>query len=330
MLETAIAEHGRDRRPADRRSGDDRRVDRLVLLPPVRLPSVFGALLDDDHGGRFRIRPAGADYTAKQMYFPDTAALVTRFITEDGVGEVVDFMPPAGTAATDNHRLVRMVQCVRGRDDVRARGGTPIRLRSAAAPGHADRGRRPLHRQRAALDAACRSRARRRARWRRSTWRRRHARELRRSTAGRCAASWSRSAPPGRPGRCGAEIQRLFEETVAFWRSWLAQSTYTGRWRETLNRSAITLEADDVRARPAAWWPPRPPGSPSRWAASATGTTATPGSATHPSRCTRCCGSASPRRPRGSALWLGDRIASGWTATAARSTSCTASTAPRT
>ena len=39
-----------------------------------------------------------------------------------------------------------------------------------------------------------------------------------------------------------AEVQRLFDETVGFWESWLAQSTYTGRWREELNRSAITLK----------------------------------------------------------------------------------------
>ena len=39
-----------------------------------------------------------------------------------------------------------------------------------------------------------------------------------------------------------AEIRGLFEETVGFWRSWLAQSTYTGRWREMINRSAITLK----------------------------------------------------------------------------------------
>ena len=39
-----------------------------------------------------------------------------------------------------------------------------------------------------------------------------------------------------------AEARRLFDETVAFWKAWLAQSTYTGRWRETLQRSAITLK----------------------------------------------------------------------------------------
>jgi GH15 family glucan-1,4-alpha-glucosidase len=39
-----------------------------------------------------------------------------------------------------------------------------------------------------------------------------------------------------------AEIWRLFEETVDFWRSWLAGSTYQGRWREMMHRSALTLK----------------------------------------------------------------------------------------
>jgi GH15 family glucan-1,4-alpha-glucosidase len=75
---------------------------------------VFGALLDDERGGRFRVRPSGVDYTTKQTYFPDTAVLVTRFFTEAGVGQVVDFMSPTGTTTTETHQLVRMVHCVRG------------------------------------------------------------------------------------------------------------------------------------------------------------------------------------------------------------------------
>ena len=114
MLETAIGDHG---------IIGDLQTSALVTTdgsidwfccPRFDSPSVFGALLDDERGGRFRIRPSGIDYTAKQMYFPDTAVLVTRFFTEAGVGQVVDFMPPTGTTATDNHRLVRMVHCVRG------------------------------------------------------------------------------------------------------------------------------------------------------------------------------------------------------------------------
>jgi GH15 family glucan-1,4-alpha-glucosidase len=39
-----------------------------------------------------------------------------------------------------------------------------------------------------------------------------------------------------------AEAWRLFDQTVDFWEAWLGQSTYSGRWREQLNRSAITLK----------------------------------------------------------------------------------------
>ena len=61
--------------------------------------------------------------------------------------------------------------------------------------------------------------------------------------AGRSAGwSWSRR-PTGRRGRSGwPRSEALFDETVAFWRSWLGASTYTGRWREMVERSAITLK----------------------------------------------------------------------------------------
>ncbi len=96
MTEAAIADHGLigDLQTAALVSTDGS-VD-WFCCPRFDSPSVFGALLDDERGGRFRIRPAEGADTSKQMYFPDTAALITRFITENGVGEVIDFMPPAG------------------------------------------------------------------------------------------------------------------------------------------------------------------------------------------------------------------------------------------
>src|SRR6476660_1203302 len=82
--------------------------------PRFDSPSVFGALLDHERGGPFRIRPTVEVSTRKQLYCPDTAILVTRFMTEAGVGEVVDFMPVTGSIVSATHRLVRMVRCVRG------------------------------------------------------------------------------------------------------------------------------------------------------------------------------------------------------------------------
>src|SRR4026208_549298 len=83
--------------------------------PRFDSPSVFAALLDHDGGGHFRIAPEHPDLTCKQLYYPDTAILVTRFMSPDGVGEVVDFMPPDRTRTpTDHHQLFRLVRAVRG------------------------------------------------------------------------------------------------------------------------------------------------------------------------------------------------------------------------
>ena len=39
-----------------------------------------------------------------------------------------------------------------------------------------------------------------------------------------------------------AETEAAFRETVSYWRAWLSQSTYRGRWREIVNRSALALK----------------------------------------------------------------------------------------
>ena len=75
--------------------------------PRFDSPSIFASLLDREKGGYFSIAPEGDDYISKQLYLPGTAILMTRFITPNGVGELIDFMPvikgdgdrpaPAGT-----------------------------------------------------------------------------------------------------------------------------------------------------------------------------------------------------------------------------------------
>lgn len=82
--------------------------------PRFDSPSVFGSLLDAERGGFYRIAPDRDDYVVRQLYLPDTAILVTRFMTPDGVGEVHDFMPVIQGPATDRHRLVRNIRVVRG------------------------------------------------------------------------------------------------------------------------------------------------------------------------------------------------------------------------
>src|SRR5215468_11195693 len=85
-------------------------------LPDFDSPSVFGALLDAQKGGFFGLAPAGqGGLNTKQMYFPETNILITRFLTHDGVGEITDFMPivQPGAGETEHH-LIRAVHMVRG------------------------------------------------------------------------------------------------------------------------------------------------------------------------------------------------------------------------
>ncbi|MGN6445940.1 glycoside hydrolase family 15 protein [Amnibacterium sp.] len=204
--------------------------------------SVFGALLDDERGGRFRIRPVGDDWTSKQMYLPDTAILVTRFFTPGGMGQVVDFMPPVGTAATDRHRIVRVLQCVRGAVtfdlDVRprfdyGRGRHHVELGADGAVFAADGQRLTVHVAREPDDE--------RLAEVRVGDADLHARIPLRAGQLRGVVIETGEAGPPRAMRA-AEIRRLLDDTIAYWRTWLGGSTYTGRWREEVQRSAITLK----------------------------------------------------------------------------------------
>jgi GH15 family glucan-1,4-alpha-glucosidase len=242
MTEPSIADHGLvgDLQTAALISADGS-VD-WFCCPRFDSPSVFGGLLDPG-AGHFRIHPETSGYRARQMYLPDTAVLITRFLSEGGIGELIDFMPPTGHEVTDNHRLVRMLRCVRGEmsfaidlaprfDYGRAphvleptehgavfdSAGLKLTLHPVREP---DDPRRLLEVGATDGDA--------------------HA--LIRLSAGDVRGMVLESAADGPPREIRvAECERLLTETVAFWHSWVARSSYTGRWRETVHRSAITLK----------------------------------------------------------------------------------------
>ena len=213
--------------------------------PRFDSPSIFGSLLDHDHGGHFRIQPTADTFTRRQLYYPDTAILVTRFLTEAGVGEVIDFMPIASsTVASNRHRLVRMLRCVRGEMtfalDIAPRfdyGREPHEFHVVGEDGVVFEGAKTAM----SLSIVREPEDERLARYHMSSEGDLQA-ELTLSAGQARGMVLETGQPEAVRAIRVAEVWRLFDETVRFWRSWLAHSTYTGRWRETLERSAITLK----------------------------------------------------------------------------------------
>ena len=93
--------------------GLDGSIDWLCL-PQFDSPSVFGAILDDNKGGRFKVAPLVEGARHKQFYWPDTNVLVTRFLHPDGILEIIDFMPVPRAGDACEHQLVRRVRVVTG------------------------------------------------------------------------------------------------------------------------------------------------------------------------------------------------------------------------
>jgi GH15 family glucan-1,4-alpha-glucosidase len=226
----------------------------FYCCPRFDSPSIFAELLDHDRGGFFRIAAAERDYVTRQLYFPDSAILITRFMTANGVGEVIDFMPiDRPKTATTHHELVRRVRVVRGsmrfslecaprfdygrrqHELVMAERGaafsTPdltltlhvdtslaidpsIHVATAQAPD-------PIHLSRKGDDV--------------------HGTFT--LHAGQTATVVLESGGKSPPGTTSAKaVDRMLLQTRQFWQQWLNRSTYHGRWRETISRSAMTLK----------------------------------------------------------------------------------------
>jgi GH15 family glucan-1,4-alpha-glucosidase len=215
--------------------GSDGTID-WYCCPAFDSPSVFASILDKERGGYYRIRPLTQGWTPKQLYFPDTNVLVTRFLSPEGVGELQGFMPIARDGEERHrHRLIRRVVCVRG--EMRFRLDLQPRFdygRETHTVDHYEHG--VVFRSRSLCLA------------------------LQTTTPIACDEDGAHSEFTLRAGETvtfvlesvaadyvprpysEAETREAYERTIDFWRRWLGQSRYRGRWREMVHRSALTLK----------------------------------------------------------------------------------------
>src|SRR5262249_13988371 len=174
-------------------------------------------------------------WSSKQLYLPDTNVLITRFFTQDGVGEVQDFMPPPLTGqAPHHHRMIRRVLLVRGQmgfvvdvaprfDYARApheialtpygavfrSPGLQLNLSTPCPLEIVDGGDAQAH--------------------------------IAMQPGETASFVLEHAAPDDMPRPYSdADIAAEFDATVAFWRGWLRHCSYNRRWPEMVPRPAPT------------------------------------------------------------------------------------------
>jgi GH15 family glucan-1,4-alpha-glucosidase len=207
-----------------------------LCLPSFDSPSVFAAILDGQQGGHYQICPTQSHHT-KQVYWPDTNVLVTQFLADHGVVELIDYMPVLNGQQPHRSRIIRIVRGVRGRMQLKltcaprfnyARDSHHVELMPQRARFvHEDLSLELL----STIDLSGDEQ---------------QIGVVFEVQDGEEIAFILRPYGPQWPEEeesCTVEAAEAgFRHTVDYWRQWLKQCTYRGRWREMVYRSALTLK----------------------------------------------------------------------------------------
>ncbi len=208
-----------------------------LCWPRFDSPSLFGAILDDEKGGHFQISPAPNGVTKRQVYWPDTNVLITRFLADQGIAEIVDYMPVGLPEGDPRHpSLVRRVKMIQGH--------LPLRVVCQPAFNYAQAQHRTTVTNNGAIfESGIESIALS------STVPLSRTEKGVRTTMtlerGERAVFALHDVERGTPHPRFFTVNRepeLLDCTLEFWHDWLNQCTYDGRWREEVYRSVLTLK----------------------------------------------------------------------------------------
>ncbi|KAJ7474895.1 glycoside hydrolase family 15 protein [Mycena latifolia] len=240
-------------------------------IPNFDSPSVFARILDKDKGGHFSISPT-VPFTTKQNYYPSSNVLQTKFMNEQGVVSITDFLPRQAVLAPASKKpllpwLVRRVEVVRG--------VVPLRMECAPAFNYA----RSKHSTSIVPSASPEATAKAVFQSDALTLDLRYVPESSMASVpypevelalldlsqkghlglgvqaevtlveGQCVTFVLRTPPPAGappsledPVLTKELVNALLVATNKYWNDWIRQSTYTGSWKEAVHRSALALK----------------------------------------------------------------------------------------
>ena len=214
--------------------GSDGAIDWLCL-PDLDSPSVFGALLDSDRGGRFTLAPS-VPYEVRRRYLPHTNILETTFKTRTGSVRVTDALTLPGGGLSPFRELARRIDGVSGTVPMEWRVEPRFRYGSEAA-AFTVRGGVPVAASgRDALAVLS---------WEAGT-----------ATVDTTGVGASFVAQNGRSGMLvmsvahleplvfptRADVEDRLAGTESSWQAWSESREYDGPWRDAVLRSALALK----------------------------------------------------------------------------------------
>jgi GH15 family glucan-1,4-alpha-glucosidase len=214
-------------------AGGDGSID-FYCFPDFDSPSVFAALLDSEKGGSFRIAPKMANMRTRQRYLPETNVLVTRFLSDQGVAELTDFMPVNDEAEMPTNEIIRNVCVIRGEIAFSLRCAPRFDYARCAHKTSAFDTGISFNPEKVGIEAMVL-----RATVPLTTQDTDAVAEFT-LTAGQ-TASFIFGGVGALPKQ--ESFDNALRGTSRYWRDWISQSTYHGRWREMVNRSALVLKA---------------------------------------------------------------------------------------